>query len=115
MYLKWYSYPTNGGLLSPPGDKINRVIVKNIVIIKAVGKLLNIKSAAHGKQVGRFLGMFKGEISRVVTTEAATGNSHFAHTGFVHGPGRQFFVQHTVVPDMVIGARGRVNVFIIPA
>jgi hypothetical protein len=77
--------------------------------------MVNIESAAHGKQVRYHFRVFKREVCRMVTAKAAAGNSYFAHTGFVHGPGGKLFHQHFIIPGIIAGAIGRVDAFVVPA
>jgi hypothetical protein len=98
-----------------PGKKINRVVVKYIIVIKAIGKHFYIKGAAHGKQVRHHFGVFKRKVGCMVTAKTAACNSYFANAGFVHGPGGKLILPAFYRTRHNCGPVGRVDAFIVPA
>jgi hypothetical protein len=95
-------------------QKIYRVVVKYIIVVKAIGKHFDIECAAHGKQVGYLSRVLKREVCCVVTAKAAAGNRYLPTPVSCMAQGAILRYQHFIVPGVIAGAVGGVDAFIIP-
>lgn len=87
----------------------------DIIIIMTIQAGGNIKNAAEAKEVRDLLRVAEGKVGCMVPTKTATGYGYAVNAGFVYHPFQHLMAQHVVVSNVIEGALGRGDLFVVPA